>query len=57
MTDIERYGRILLAIAVLGLFGTVVASMIAGSFLVPMFVVVVVFGVAGYVMMQRGKRA
>jgi len=57
MTDTERYGRILLTIAVLGLFGTVVASMIAGSFLVPVFVVVVVFGVAGYVMMQRGKRA
>ncbi|CAN5612245.1 hypothetical protein BH23CHL2_BH23CHL2_20410 [soil metagenome] len=57
MTDTERYGRILLAVAVLGLFATVVVSMIAGSFMMPMFVVVVIFGAVGYVLMQRGKRA
>ena len=56
MTPLERYGRILLAAAVLGLFLTVVASMIAGSFLTPLIVVVVVAGVAGYLMMTRGQR-
>jgi hypothetical protein len=56
VTPLERYGRILLAAAVLGLFLTVVASMIAGSFLTPLIVVVVVAGVAGYLMMMRGQR-
>jgi ABC-type dipeptide/oligopeptide/nickel transport system permease subunit len=56
VTPLERYGRILLAAAVFGLFLTVVASMIAGSFLTPLIVVVVVAGVAGYLMMTRGQR-
>jgi hypothetical protein len=55
MTEMERYGRILLTIAVLGLFLTIVASMIVGRFLTPILVVVAVFGLAGFVMMQRGK--
>lgn len=56
MTDTERYGRILLAIAVLGLFLTVVASMIVGRFLTPTLVVVAIFGVVGFVMMRWGQR-
>jgi ABC-type dipeptide/oligopeptide/nickel transport system permease subunit len=56
VTPLERYGRILLAAAVFGLFLTVVASMIAGSFLTPLIVVVVIAGVAGYLMMMRGQR-
>lgn len=56
MTPLERYGRILLAAAVFGLFLTVVASMIAGRFLIPLIVVVAVAGAAGYLMMMRGQR-
>ena len=54
MTQMERYGRILLTLAVLGLFLTVVASMIVGRFLTPTLVVVVAFGVVGFVLMRRG---
>ena len=54
MTQNERYGRILLTIAVLGLFLTVVASMIMGRFLTPTAVVVAIFGVVGFVLMRRG---
>ena len=56
MTETERNGRILLTIAVLGLFLTVVASMIAGRFLTPTLVVVAAFGIAGFVLMRRGQR-
>ncbi len=55
MTDMERYGRILLTIAVLGLFLTIVASMIVGRYLTPTLVIVAVFGIVGFVMMRRGK--
>jgi hypothetical protein len=50
----ERYGRIVLSVAVLGLFGTIVASMILNTILTPVLVVVAVFGLAGFVMMRRG---
>ncbi|MEZ4569442.1 MAG: hypothetical protein R2849_03790 [Thermomicrobiales bacterium] len=40
MTDLERMGRILLAVAVLGLFGTIVASMVVNRILVPTLVIV-----------------
>ena len=53
MTESERYGRILLTIAVLGLFLTIVASMILNRILIPTLVVVAVFGLAGLVMMRR----
>ncbi|MEZ4520870.1 MAG: hypothetical protein R3A46_04350 [Thermomicrobiales bacterium] len=56
MTDLERMGRILLAVAVLGLFGTIVASMVVNRILVPTLVIVALFGVVGFVMMQRGQR-
>ena len=56
VTPLERYGRIILAAAVLGLFLAIVASMIAGSFLTPLLVVVVIAGAAGYLMMMRGQR-
>lgn len=56
MTDLERMGRIVLAIAVLGLFGGVVASMIANELLIPVLVVVILFGLVGYAMMVMGRR-
>jgi hypothetical protein len=49
-------GRIVLAIAVLGLFGGVVASMIANELLIPVLVVVILFGLVGYAMMVMGRR-
>jgi hypothetical protein len=56
LTDLERMGRMLLAIAVLGLFGGVVASMIANRILVPVLVIVILFGLVGYGMMVAGRR-
>src|SRR5690606_1246000 len=56
MTDQERMGRIVLSIAVLGLFGGVVASMIANQILIPVLVIVILFGLVGYAMMVMGRR-
>ncbi len=56
MTQLERYGRILLAAAVLGLFLTVVTSMVAGRVLTPFVVIVVIAGGVGYLMMKQGQR-
>lgn len=54
MSNTERYGRLLLAGAVLALFLVVVASMITGEFIVPLFMLVIVVGLVGYILMRAG---
>lgn len=56
MSDTERYGRILLAAAVLALFLVVVASMVVGEFILPLFMLVIAVGLVGYVLMRAGQQ-
>jgi hypothetical protein len=55
MDPLERYGRILLAMAVGALFVTIVASMITGRMLMPGLVFVAIAGVIGAAGMLAAK--
>ena len=52
----ERRGRIVLSLAVLGLFLSVVSSMIAGRYLWPLIVGCLAIGVVGGAAMAWGRR-
>jgi hypothetical protein len=56
MTTLERRGRIVLALAVLGVFLTVTASMIAGRLLTPLLLGMLAIGAVGWLAMQLGRR-
>ncbi|RIK47096.1 MAG: hypothetical protein DCC58_01050 [Chloroflexi bacterium] len=56
MTTLERRGRIVLALAVLGLFLSVTASMIAGELLLPLIIGAIVLALGGWIAMQLGRR-
>ncbi len=56
MTAAERNGRILLAVAVLCIFLSVTASMIAGRLLAPLVLGSVVIGVVGAALFLIGRR-
>jgi hypothetical protein len=56
ISPMERRGRIILAGAVLALFLTVTASMIAGRLLTPLVLAAVAIGAVGWIAMAMGKR-
>lgn len=57
VNTMERWGRIVLSLAVLALFLSITASMIAGRFLVELILGILLIGALGWLAMAWGRRA